>query len=151
MDQKKTRTDTRDQESWDEIHLVIAGAPKPQPRPRLSKYGVFDPAYQFKKTYEHQVRKQLPSGLLKDSGLVLGIDATFYMMIPQYAIKQKLAEKSENAYHTNVPDIDNLIKLMLDCLNEIAFSDDRQIAKICCEKKYSNNPRTEIKITNIRR
>lgn len=151
MEQKNTRSEIASPELWDEITFSIGGVPKPQPRPRLSKYGVFDPANQFKKTYEAEIRKQLPAGFYKDSNMILGINATFYMKIPQYAIKKKMMEKSENSYHTNVPDIDNLIKLMLDCLNEIAFPDDRQIAKICCEKRYSANPRTEIKITRLSR
>lgn len=34
------------------------------------------------------------------------------------------------------PDVDNVTKAILDALNGIAFSDDRQIVQVTCEKWY---------------
>ena len=38
---------------------------------------------------------------------------------------------------TKKPDIDNIVKIILDSLNGIAFKDDNQITKIEVEKAYT--------------
>lgn len=37
---------------------------------------------------------------------------------------------------TKKPDIDNIVKIILDALNKLAFIDDTQITKLNVEKKY---------------
>ena len=48
--------------------------------------------------------------------------------------------------HSTKPDIDNLIKFVLDCGNGIAWSDDKKITSIKATKIYSNEPKTIIHI-----
>ena len=38
---------------------------------------------------------------------------------------------------TKKPDIDNIVKIVLDALNKMAFKDDNQITKLEVEKFYS--------------
>lgn len=38
---------------------------------------------------------------------------------------------------TKKPDIDNIVKIILDALNKMAFKDDNQITKIEVEKEYT--------------
>ena len=45
------------------------------------------------------------------------------------------------------PDIDNIVKIILDALNKIAFKDDNQITKIEVEKRYSKEERRNRKFT----
>ena len=47
---------------------------------------------------------------------------------------------------TKKPDIDNIIKVILDALNKMAFKDDNQITKIEVEKVYSTEEKVVIKI-----
>ena len=47
---------------------------------------------------------------------------------------------------TKKPDIDNIIKVILDALNKMAFKDDNQITKIEVEKVYSEEEKVYIKI-----
>ena len=44
------------------------------------------------------------------------------------------------------PDIDNIVKIILDAMNEIAFKDDTQITKLNVEKKYSETESVFVKI-----
>lgn len=55
--------------------------------------------------------------------------------------------KSE-ADHIVTPDLDNMVKFYLDCLNKMAWEDDCQVINIVADKRYTNsrNPRTEIEI-----
>jgi Holliday junction resolvase RusA-like endonuclease len=47
------------------------------------------------------------------------------------------------------PDIDNVIKIIADSLNGIAYKDDTQIVKLTAHKLYSDNPRVEIKLNIV--
>ena len=47
------------------------------------------------------------------------------------------------------PDIDNVLKLVLDALNEVAYKDDTQVIEVECKKFFSINPRIEITLEDI--
>ena len=53
--------------------------------------------------------------------------------------------------HTKKPDLDNLEKMVYDCLDHVSWKDDSQIVKSIAQKVYSDNPRTEIKIWTIKK
>ena len=48
---------------------------------------------------------------------------------------------------TKKPDIDNIIKIVLDALNKMAFRDDSQVTKIEVEKIYG--PVEKIKVNEL--
>lgn len=48
--------------------------------------------------------------------------------------------------HTKKPDLDNLVKNPMDCMNGIVYEDDRLVTKIFAEKCYGLEPRTEIRV-----
>jgi Holliday junction resolvase RusA-like endonuclease len=68
------------------------------------------------------------------------------MPIPKGTSKKKIIEMTENLtiHHTKKPDIDNLVKFSMDCLNGIAWEDDKQVISLSSYKYYSLKPRTEI-------
>ena len=47
------------------------------------------------------------------------------------------------------PDIDNVIKSILDALNGVAYHDDTQVVAVFAEKYYSDTPRVEVEIGNM--
>lgn len=47
---------------------------------------------------------------------------------------------------TKKPDIDNIVKIILDSLNKIAFKDDNQITAVYIEKIYSEEEKVCVKI-----
>lgn len=50
---------------------------------------------------------------------------------------------------TKKPDLDNVIKSILDALNKVAYHDDTQIVSLSMEKFYSDSPRVEVSISNL--
>lgn len=48
---------------------------------------------------------------------------------------------------TKKPDIDNIVKIILDAMNGIAFYDDTQITKLYVEKLYSLEETIKVKIS----
>ena len=67
-----------------------------------------------------------------------------------YNINFKKAEKEAalrgEIKPTGKPDADNILKAILDALNEFAYDDDRYIYKVTIERIYDENPRTEVRI-----
>ena len=59
-------------------------------------------------------------------------------------MKEKMLENEISP--TKKPDIDNVIKIVLDAMNKFAFKDDTQITKIEVEKLYSDVEKLYIKI-----
>ena len=50
---------------------------------------------------------------------------------------------------TKKPDLDNIIKIILDALNGVADHDDNQVCRGYFEKMYAENPEIKILIRNI--
>ena len=93
-------------------------------------------------------KRQSPRQLLNTA---LRVDLFFYMPRPQghYGTGRnasKVKPQFQYAYPTPKPDYDNLIKLTLDALTKVLWTDDSIVCQGWNEKKYSENPRTEIKI-----
>jgi len=47
---------------------------------------------------------------------------------------------------TGRPDGDNVLKMILDALNSVAYGDDRQVYRVEIAKRYSPRPRCDVRI-----
>ena len=50
---------------------------------------------------------------------------------------------------TKKPDIDNIIKAVLDALNGIAYKDDTQVVQVMAQKKYADKAFVEVAICEL--
>lgn len=50
---------------------------------------------------------------------------------------------------TKKPDCDNIVKIICDALNGIAYKDDAQITLVQIRKKYADVPQVEVKLSEI--
>lgn len=70
--------------------------------------------------------------------------------VPKGDSKATRAAKLEGFIRpTKKPDMDNVVKLVADALNQVAYRDDTQIVDCQCRKFYSEQPRTVIIIKQI--
>lgn len=70
-----------------------------------------------------------------------------YFMIPKNTKKADANQMLENNISpTKKPDIDNIVKIVLDSMNKFAFKDDTQITKLEVEKIYGTEEKIYIKI-----
>ena len=70
-----------------------------------------------------------------------------YFSIPKTTKKSEISLMLDNQISpTKKPDIDNIVKIVLDSMNRIAFKDDNQITKLEVEKKYGIEDKIQIKI-----
>lgn len=76
----------------------------------------------------------------------VAVVATFYMPIPE-SWSQKKQREAIGKPQTKKPDIDNLLKGLFDAANGIIWKDDNQVVKVTAEKRYSDNPRIEMTVT----
>lgn len=134
--------------------LIIPGNPIAKARPRFSRRGKFVVTYNAQETEEGrwlwEAKQQLKQPLIEGP---IKISCTFYMPRPKshYGTGRNAGKLKANApeLHTKKPDLDNLEKWCLDCLNEIAWKDDSQVVESIAKKLYSDNPKTEIRIWTI--
>jgi Holliday junction resolvase RusA-like endonuclease len=118
-------------------------------RPRLNSYTgkVYTPTRT--KDYEELVEQyfllKYPRYKTLDGRIKMDIVA--YFEVPKSTSKLVKTQMMENKISpTKKPDIDNIVKIILDAMNNIAFKDDTQITKISVEKKYSEIEKVFVRI-----
>ena len=75
------------------------------------------------------------------------VEIISYFDIPKSTKKAEIPNMINNQISpTKKPDIDNIVKIILDSMNHFAFVDDTQITKLCVEKKYGQDEKIYIKI-----
>ncbi len=127
----------------------VIGEIKGKARPRLNTYTGH--IYTMKGTadYENLVRQyfviKYPKYVPLENRVHVKIVA--YLKIPKNMTKKdrKLVEEGTLS-PIKKPDIDNIVKIILDALNKIAFKDDNQITKLEIEKFYAEEEKVYVKI-----
>lgn len=133
------------------MKFIVNGRPQGKDRPRFRKIGNYVSTYNTKSTieYEKSVKlsaiEQCKEQLDKEyTGLVkMSIKAYFK---PNKSISKKQHDLLIGQAHLKRPDLDNLIKIICDGLNGVAYKDDNQVAIINAEKVYSDEERVEVVI-----
>jgi Holliday junction resolvase len=125
-------------------------------RPRFRSTGKFIQTYTDKKTasFENLVKLAfMNSGseaYVNEEALILKLE--IYQAIPTSISKKKKKEMLEGKIHpTKKPDVDNVIKSVLDGLNKVAYADDKQIIEIQARKKYGQEEKIEVEIYECER
>ena len=81
---------------------------------------------------------------------VLSVDIQAYYPIPKSFSKKKREEaKADRVYPTTKPDCDNIIKVVLDALNGVAYYDDKQVVCVSCNKYYGDTGYLQIGISEL--
>ena len=134
-------------------YVRVEGTPKSQKRHRTSsKNGYirnYDPSSKDKSVFEKKLRLDDPKQL---EGAI-SLSLTFFMPRPKShyrtgIYKNKLKDNAP-VLHLKKPDIDNLIKFVLDCGNGILWKDDCLIFQIEALKKFCKYPRTDIEYWEV--
>lgn len=123
------------------IIFRVQGKPKGKDRPRRAKYGgVYTP--KPTKDYEKKVKESYIKEVEKDNFFTEGVSIKAKIII-NYSVeasanKREKQKKLDNLIKPNKkPDIDNIVKILLDGLNGVAYDDDKQITSLECYKQYT--------------
>lgn len=122
---------------------ILYGDPIPLARARHGQRRTWDSQKSLKLIKGIDLRNQHDNAPLFAGPLKL--DITFFFAIPKSRKKHNLI----GCHYLNVPDLSNLIKWVEDVGSGIIYPDDRTIVEIISRKLYDNEPRTEIKITEL--
>ncbi len=128
------------------VSFTVMGEPCGKGRPRFSKPGH---TYTPDKTsrYENLVKLEYESqcGCRFDDSDQLDMRIYAYYGIPKSDSKKKAAQKLSGIIRpAKKPDMDNVMKIIADSLNGIAYRDDTQIVDSMVRKFYSDVPRVQV-------
>lgn len=144
-----------------EVRFTVKGEPQGKGRPRImASYNAEEKkvhgwARTPEKTvvYENLVKmeygRQCEDHRFPDEAM-LDMRIFAYYGIPKSKskkIKQMMREKALRPIKK--PDMDNVVKVIADSLNGVAYRDDTQIVDQMCRKFYSDEPRVEVIIRQI--
>lgn len=127
----------------------VIGEIKGKARPRLNTYTGNIYTDSNTKNYENLIKQyfkvKYPRYVPFENRVKVKI--IIYLKIPQNTTKKnrKLIEEGLLS-PTKKPDIDNVVKIVLDALNKMAFNDDNQITQLEVEKTYSEEEKLYIKL-----
>ena len=128
------------------MKFTIPGDPRGKQRPRFSRRTgtTYTPTETV--AYEKEVRALfLKAGGRKNDGPV-ALDITAFYKIPKSATRAERERMSAGEPPQKKPDLDNIMKIIMDGLNGAAYNDDKQVVKVTAAKEYSEAPRVEVEI-----
>lgn len=138
------------------IKFTILGEPQGKGRPRFQKAGQYVRTYTPDKTvaYENLVKveyRRQCGDYMFEKGRPVDIRILAYYPIPKSVSKKKQAMMIANELRPmKKPDTDNVVKVILDSLNQIAYHDDVQAVDCQVRKFYSENPRVVVTIEDAK-
>lgn len=109
-------------------------------RPRFARRGAHVATYTPDSTVAYEQAVQLAykaaGGRLHDGAVAVRITA--HQALPQRATKaQRAAAERGEIYPIRKPDLDNIVKIVLDALNGAAYRDDTQVLQLDARKIYT--------------
>ena len=123
------------------VYFFVPGKVQGKARPRFSsKSGtVYTPGKT--KSYERQIKEayEVQEGLCREGRVMVVIEAVF--PIPKSWTRAKKAAAMAGKIPPGKPDIDNILKVVLDGLNDVAYEDDKQVILTQCKKVYADTTR----------
>ena len=128
--------------------FFVPGKPFGKQRPRVTRTGH---AYTPDQTvmYENLVKttflQQYPDCVPEGGPVFIEIGAAF--PVPQSWPKKKRAQALDRKIYPGKPDTDNIMKIIQDALNNVAYKDDAQIYSAYVLKFYAECPGVKIRMT----
>jgi len=119
------------------FEFTVSGRPKGKGRPRMNrKTGqVYTPP--ATRAYESEIRQAfLRQGGESFGGAPVMVEVEALFPMPQSWGKKDRAER-DGTYCENKPDLDNIAKVALDALNSVAWTDDKTVAVLIAQKRWT--------------
>lgn len=129
------------------INFTVAGTPVGKARPRVTRSGrVYTPesTAQAEEAIRQAAQQAMQGWTTNGKPMEGPLAVTIYFVMPIPASwSKKLRDDAISGFiaHTSRPDLDNLIKTVLDAMNGVVYSDDKQVTTIGALKKYGVDPK----------
>ena len=117
------------------MQMFIPGKPKGKQRPRVYRGHAFTP--QETKDYEAMIANLYRAMHGKMFEGYVSVEIYVLYLVPKsYTKKKRDAIRRGEIRPAIKPDIDNIVKIVLDGLNGVAYTDDKQVIEIQAQKCY---------------
>jgi Holliday junction resolvase RusA-like endonuclease len=132
-----------------EIVFTVPGEPRGKGRPRFTRTGR---PYTDSETaaYERKIvayYRKAHGAFRWPDGAFLAVDVVAYLPIPKSATRaQKAGMEAGMILPSRKPDVDNIVKVVLDALNGVAYKDDARVHRAVVSKYYGTDSRLEIRM-----
>ena len=129
------------------INFTVPGTPVGKARPRVTRSGrVYTPesTAQAEEAIRQAAQQAMQGWPTNGKPMEGPLAVTIYFVMPIPASwSKKLKDDASSGFiaHTSRPDLDNLIKTVLDAMNGVVYSDDKQVTTIGALKKYGVDPK----------
>lgn len=136
-----------------ETSFTVPGKPQGKARAKVVLRGNRVHAFTPDKTvlYENYIKlcfKSTQQQFFSNKPLKLSVKAVY--PIPKGFGLKKTKQALDGIIRPCVkPDMDNVIKVVADALNNVAYTDDKNIVEMCFSKFYGEEPRLEIRIEEL--
>ncbi|WP_232101069.1 RusA family crossover junction endodeoxyribonuclease [Gimesia fumaroli] len=137
------------------VKFSVPGAPVAQPRQKFKRMGGFISNYTPEKHPVTDYKKAIRLSALeayqgKPDGGPIALEVVF--VFPRQSNKRWKTKPMPRYLHVQRNDVDNLLKAVMDALNEKIWVDDKQVCKVTATKWRAagdEEPHTEITIKPI--
>lgn len=131
--------------------ITIIAEPKGKGRPRFTRTGhAYTPqgTREYEEYVKYEYKKQ--GGEYYEKDVPLKIEIIAYYKIPKQTRKGDIKRMVDcELLPCKKPDTDNIIKIICDALNGLAYYDDSQICYTTIKKMYGLTPSVAFKISKI--
>lgn len=135
-----------------EIKFTVPGEPRGKGRPRFSKAGHTYTDSETK-AYENKIiayYRKSHGAFRWPETTFLSVGVVAFLPIPKSATKaQRAGMIARSILPSRKPDVDNILKAVLDALNGVAYKDDARVWQTFCMKFYGEEPRLEIVVREV--
>lgn len=123
------------------MQFIVKGRPQGKKRPRFSRisHTVYTPRETI--SYENQIAMAFKAGEGRciPEGQCVAVSVTAFFPVPKsYSKGKRKACIDGDIRPDKKPDIDNVLKVVLDALNGLAYDDDKQVIEAICRKYYTD-------------
>lgn len=133
------------------ISFIIPGTPVGKGRPRFAKRGNFVQTFTPEKTanYENLVKVKAEQAMAGRQMIDGPVEVSIRLIVtpPASWSQKKQREALEGRiFPTSKPDIDNVLKGIMDACNEIVWKDDKQAVDVRVVKRYGQVARASVEV-----
>lgn len=136
------------------IKLTFDFPPVAQERPRATRFGRGVRLYDLEQVHVYKAQLAESARFMYHGEPLTGplvVTIKFYRAIQQSETKKRHRLKAQGTIRpTKKPDLDNYIKSTLDGLNGVLWVDDNEIVELHTGKYYSDHPRIEIEVEELK-
>lgn len=132
--------------------FFVPGKPQGKARPRVTLVKGHAHAYTPKTTKEYE--QQIRDAYIESGGDMFDTDIPLHVIVdmrftpPKNTPKKRYEDVLVYSRPLIRPDVDNVLKTVLDALNGVAYEDDKQVVDVILHKRYDREAGIKVVVSD---